>query len=217
MVKNYFEELNKNNNGPPPRVVIFFPDEATAADSISPLRDALWGEHKICVLLPKTGANPLRMMEQFKSNQTTVMLATPNSVRGLDFPQVTHVYSLYLPTEDPREYVHLAGRVGRVGQTGSVRGTGGQVLSIIQEEDSKKMDFLAKELGFDFTDVAAVDVDIPRLKITMSDDDDEVDDEDVLGDSDLDKIRRYLEDTVSLLSVEEQEGNDESTGNSSKS
>ena len=74
-----------------PRVVIFFPDEATAKAAISPLRDALWGEHKLCVLLPKTGVNPLQMMDQFKNNETTVVLATPNSVRGLDFPAVSHV------------------------------------------------------------------------------------------------------------------------------
>ncbi len=208
-----YDKLNKDNEGPPPRVVIFFPDEATAKDSIAPLRDALWGEHKVCVLLPKTGVNPLQMMEQFKNNETTVMLATPNSVRGLDFPQVTHVYTLYLPTEDPREYVHLAGRVGRVGQTGSVRGTGGQVLSILKSEDAGKMEVLARELGFEFIDVAPI-VEVPRL-MTVSNDDDEGDDDDeeeMLDPADLDKMRRFLEDTVSLVSVD---GEDESTGHSS--
>ncbi|OEU14014.1 hypothetical protein FRACYDRAFT_189141 [Fragilariopsis cylindrus CCMP1102] len=179
-----YEKLNKNNNGPPPRVVIFFPDEAVAKDSIAPLRDALWGEHKLCVLLPQTGVNPLQMLEAFKNNETSVMLATPNSVRGLDFPQVTHVYTLYLPTEDPREYIHLAGRVGRVGQTGSVFGTGGQVFSILKSEDGPKMDTLAKELGFEFNDIAA-----PT---------------ELLNPNDLDKIRRYLEDTVTLGSSDEE-------------
>lgn len=210
-----YEKLNKDTDGPPPRVVIFFPDEAIAKDSIGPLRDALWGEHKVCVLLPKTGVNPLQMMEQFKNNETTVMLATPNSVRGLDFPQVTHVYTLYLPTEDPREYVHLAGRVGRVGQTGSVRGTGGQVLSILKSEDAGKMEVLAKELGFEFTDVAPIGVEVPRL-MTLANDDDEVDEDDeeeILDPADLDKMRRFLEDTVSLVSVEGEE--EESTGDSS--
>mmetsp|Transcript_16049 Transcript_16049/g.37194 ORF Transcript_16049/g.37194 Transcript_16049/m.37194 type:complete len:794 (-) Transcript_16049:65-2446(-) len=209
------EKLNRNDDGPSPRVVVFFPDEAVAKDSIVPLRDALWGEHKLCVLLPKTGVNPLQMLEQFKNNETTVMLATPNSVRGLDFPQVTHVYTLYLPTEDPREYVHLAGRVGRVGQTGSVCGTGGQVLSILKSEDADKMELLASELGFEFTDVAPIDVEIPRLKTPAIDDDDEDDDEeeDVLDATELDKMRRFLEDTVSLVSMEGEE--DEASGDSS--
>jgi hypothetical protein len=108
-----------------PRVVVFFPDELSAKAAISPLRDALWGEHRLCVLLPTIGVSPLTMMEQFKLNQTSVMLATPNSVRGLDFPALTHVYTLYLPMNDPREYVHLAGRVG---QYGSSSGIGGYVV-----------------------------------------------------------------------------------------
>jgi superfamily II DNA/RNA helicase len=208
-----YEKQNKNNNGPPPRVVIFFPDEAVAKASIAPLRDALWGEHKLCVLLPKTGVNPLQMMEQFKNNETTVMLATPNSVRGLDFPQVTHVYTLYLPTEDPREYVHLAGRVGRVGQTGSVRGTGGQVFSILKSEDASKMESMATELGFEFTDVAPIGAEVLRFMIQNDDDEgDDDEEEEMLDAKDLDKMRRFLEDTVSLVSSEGEE--EESTGDS---
>ena len=199
-----YEKLNKDTDRPPPRVVVFFPDEAVAKDSIIPLRDALWGEHKLCVLLPKTGVNPLQMLEQFKNNETTVMLATPNSVRGLDFPHVTHVYTLYLPSEDPREYVHLAGRVGRVGQTGSVRGAGGQVLSILKSEDAGKMELLAKELGFEFTDVAPIDAEVPRLMTPTNDDGegDDDDEEEMLDPADLVKMRRFLEDTVSLVSAE---------------
>ncbi|KAL3918009.1 MAG: hypothetical protein SGILL_004446 [Bacillariaceae sp.] len=207
-----------------PRVVVFFPDEETARDAIAPLRDAVWGEHKLCVLLPKTGVNPLEMMNQFKNNETTVMLATPNSVRGLDFPAVSHVYTLYLPTEDPREYVHLAGRVGRVGQRGSVRGSGGRVVSVLKKEDGEKMNRLAGDLGFEFTDIesSTADSDISRIFADMAatgDDDDDDDDDDDTGFSasgasdfsnpeDLDKARRFLEDAVSLLSVDGDEASD---------
>jgi superfamily II DNA/RNA helicase len=210
-----FDKNEKNNDQERPRVVVFFPDESVARESIAPLRDALWGEHKLCVLLPKTGVNPLEMMNQFKNNQTTVMLATPNSVRGLDFPAVSHVYTLYLPTEDPREYVHLAGRTGRIGQRGSVRGTGGRVVSILKEEDADKMNSLANELGFEFTDIEAanVDSDIERIFSNLAsmgyDDEEEYDGGGVSSESvdfsspeDLDKARRYLEDAVSLLGTD---------------
>ena len=92
-----------STNAQRPRVVVFFPDESQAKAAIEPLRDALWGDHKLCVLLPKTGERPLNIMDQFKKNETSVMLATPNSVRGLDFPALSHVYTLYLPMDDPRE------------------------------------------------------------------------------------------------------------------
>ena len=173
-----------------PRVVIFFPSEAEAKAAIAPLRDAVWGEHKVCVLLPKTGINPLQMMDDFKNNQTSVMIATANSVRGLDFPALTSVYTLYLPMDDPREYVHLAGRVGRVGQMGSVQGAGGKVVSILKESEAMKMEDLAKELNFGFTDVdPVVDESFTRTE------DGEVD----LDNVDIEKMRRLLEDTMNLM------------------
>jgi len=177
-----------------PRVVVFFPDEPQARAAIEPLRDALWGEHKLCVLLPKTGVRPLDIMDQFKRNETSVMLATPNSVRGLDFPALSHVYTLYLPMDDPREYVHLAGRVGRVGQLGATLGDGGHVVSILKEEEANKMEVLAQTLGFKFTDlVLDKDIGIPRT------DDGSIDTEKL----DVERLRRYLEDTMTFLQADD--------------
>jgi superfamily II DNA/RNA helicase len=176
-----------------PRVVVFFPDETQARAAIEPLRDALWGEHKLCVLLPKTGVRPLNIMDQFKQNETSVMLATPNSVRGLDFPAVSHVYTLYLPMDDPREYVHLAGRVGRVGQQGCVLGDGGHVISILKEEEADKMKVLAHSLGFEFTDIDTSFDLVPRLE------DGSIDTES----TDFEKLRRMLEDTITLVELAE--------------
>jgi superfamily II DNA/RNA helicase len=181
-----------------PRVVVFFPDEKIAKTSIAPLRDALWGEHKLCVLLPKTGVNPLQMMEQFKRNETTVLLATPNSVRGLDFPDVSHVYTLYLPMDDPREYVHLAGRVGRVGQMGSVRGSGGRVISILKEEEADKMESLANDLGFEFSDI---EINQDELVLPRNEDG-EIDFDNV----EVERFRQLFEDTLNLVSMD---GDDE--------
>lgn len=197
-----------------PRVVVFFPDEKQAKDSIGKLRDALWGEHKVCVLLPKTGVNPLQMMQDFKDEKTSVMIATPNSVRGLDFPDLSHVYSLYLPIDDPREYVHLAGRVGRVGQMGSVKGDGGHVVSILSEDDADKMEDLAQELGFDFVDLEPLSEAYSRSTDEVLDDDADIIVEDV------EEARRILEDTITLLNLAEDvdiehdgiAGNDSSNG-----
>lgn len=163
-----------------PRVVVFFPDEEAAREAIFNLRDAMWGEHKIGVLLPD-GENPLTIMELFKKGDLSVLLATPNSIRGLDFPALTHVYTLFLPANDPREYLHLAGRVGRIGQQGSVQGKGGQVTTILDEEEASQYDKMSKFLGFDYVDVAP-------LKTEMN-----------VEESDVEDMRRYLEDTITLL------------------
>ena len=119
-------------------------------------------------------------MESFKRGDISVLLATPNSIRGLDFPALTHVYTLFLPANDPREYLHLAGRVGRIGQQGSVRGQGGRVTTILSKEDSSQYDELANFLGFEFEDVAPI-----QTEVTES--------------SDIEDMRRLLEDTVTLL------------------
>jgi len=163
-----------------PKVVVFFPDEDEARDAILSLRDAMWGEHKLGVLLPNTGTAPLSIMESFKKGEISVLLATPNSIRGLDFPELTHVYTLYLPDNDPREYLHLAGRVGRIGQQGSVRGQGGRVTTILDQDEAPKFDQMATFLGFNYEDVAPIKAEISEQ-------------------SDVEDMRRYLEDTITLL------------------
>ena len=167
-----------------PRVVIFLPDEDSARAAIEPLRDAMWGDHQLCVLLPDSGQAPLAVMEDFRDGKTSVMLATPNSIRGLDFPALTHVYTLYLPVDDPREYLHLAGRVGRIGQQGSVSGKGGKVTTVLDPVDAPKMDQMAEFLGFDFIDVEPVKVEMTEQ-------------------SNVEDMRRFLEDTITLLGTAE--------------
>ena len=175
-----------------PRVVVFFPTEEEARAAIEPIRDALWNKHQVCVLLPKTGFDPARIMEEFTDGKTNLMIATPNSVRGLDFPALTHVYAMYLPFDDPREYVHLAGRVGRVGQMGSAKGSGGRVIAVLKRDEASKMDELASNLGFEFTDIELDEEDA----MVMSEDDDE-------NEMDVEKMRRYLEDTLNLVTLTE--------------
>jgi superfamily II DNA/RNA helicase len=176
-LQDYSDSLATDQPKQRPRVVIFFPDEETARSAIEPLRDALWGDHMLCVLLPKTGVRPLGIMEEFKQNKTSVMLATANSVRGLDFPALTHVYTLYLPLDDPREYIHLAGRVGRTLQA---VGDGSHVVSIVAEEDAPKLDALAATLGFKVTDIETP----PELVVDDT--------------TDPDTLRRYLEDAITF-------------------
>mmetsp|Transcript_12560 Transcript_12560/g.18451 ORF Transcript_12560/g.18451 Transcript_12560/m.18451 type:complete len:721 (+) Transcript_12560:89-2251(+) len=187
-----------------PRVVVFFPTEEEAREAIGPIRDSMWNEHKVCVLLPKTGFDPMRIMEEFTDGKTNLMIATPNSVRGLDFPSLTHVYTMYLPFDDPREYIHLAGRVGRVGQKGSKSGVGGRVVAIVKEEEVGKMNQLAKTLGFNITDIELDEEEGFDINLDEDNEDDadnlDLDIEDVDENRmKLERMRRYLEDTLTLV------------------
>jgi superfamily II DNA/RNA helicase len=56
-------------------------------------------------------------LEQFKSNQVAVLLATDVASRGLDIPDVSHVINFDMPaTYD--DYVHRIGRTGRANKKG---------------------------------------------------------------------------------------------------
>jgi ATP-dependent RNA helicase DBP3 len=59
-----------------------------------------------------------KAVEQFKSGEMPLLIATDVAARGLDIPDVEAVinYSFPLTTED---YVHRIGRTGRAGKTGS--------------------------------------------------------------------------------------------------
>ena len=59
-----------------------------------------------------------RAIAGFKSGQVTVLVATDVAARGLDIPDVKHVYNYDLPNV-PDNYVHRIGRTARAGKDGA--------------------------------------------------------------------------------------------------
>ncbi|MGB3246395.1 MAG: DEAD/DEAH box helicase [Sulfitobacter sp.] len=59
-----------------------------------------------------------RAIEGFKSGSITVLVATDVAARGLDIPDVKHVYNYELPNV-PDNYVHRIGRTARAGKDGA--------------------------------------------------------------------------------------------------
>lgn len=142
---------------PPPRVVVFAPSAETAVELADRLQGALFGTLSgdasqglwgLSVLLPSAEArldyteeedgtlnvleSSLRVMEMFSCDRTSVLVTTAAATRGLDFPQVTDVYNLGI-VGSAADYVHRAGRVGRVGQ--SERGSVVSVLCAAEVSD----------------------------------------------------------------------------------
>jgi len=59
-----------------------------------------------------------RVMAKFKEGHVDLLVATDVAARGLDIPDVTHVFNYDIP-QDPESYVHRIGRTGRAGKSGT--------------------------------------------------------------------------------------------------
>ncbi|WP_162054369.1 DEAD/DEAH box helicase [Pontibacter pamirensis] len=59
----------------------------------------------------------VRALDNFKSSQTRVLVATDIAARGIDVDDLSHVINYELPNE-PETYVHRIGRTGRAGASG---------------------------------------------------------------------------------------------------
>jgi ATP-dependent RNA helicase RhlE len=58
-----------------------------------------------------------RALEEFKTGEIRVLVATDVAARGLDIEDLPHVVNFELPW-NPQDYIHRIGRTGRAGQTG---------------------------------------------------------------------------------------------------
>jgi superfamily II DNA/RNA helicase len=63
---------------------------------------------------------PARMaaLEQFRKGEVTLLIASDVAARGLDIPDVSHIYNFDVP-HHPDDYVHRIGRTGRAGRSGT--------------------------------------------------------------------------------------------------
>ncbi|MBC7454247.1 MAG: DEAD/DEAH box helicase, partial [Massilia sp.] len=58
-----------------------------------------------------------RTIGQLKSGSVDILVATDVAARGIDVPNITHVFNYDLP-KFPEDYVHRIGRTGRAGRNG---------------------------------------------------------------------------------------------------
>lgn len=58
-----------------------------------------------------------KALEDFRTGKINILVASDIGARGLDIKGVTHIFNLDLP-EEPKGYLHRAGRTGRAGDKG---------------------------------------------------------------------------------------------------
>lgn len=190
------DQKSHNRDAMPTRGIIFVKNSNIAKKIAEPLRNIFWGKHSISVLLPH-GSEPIKNLHAFRDNKTTLLIATSSSSRGLDLPAVTHVYSTFVPSEaDTDEYVHMAGRLGRIGADDP-----GIITTILVrgKQMEQFLHMLIHTLGIPENAIEEMSPPVPRsITDLMIDSNEEVDDEII------DDAKRALE-TILAISHEENE------------
>jgi superfamily II DNA/RNA helicase len=84
---------------------------------------------------------PARMasLEAFKSGAVDLIVCSDVAARGLDIPDVSHVFNFDLPTH-AEDYVHRIGRTGRAGKSGVA-------LSLVTSDDKRYLADIEKLIG----------------------------------------------------------------------
>ncbi len=78
-------------------------------------------------------------LEQFRKNEVTLLVASDVAARGLDIPDVSHVFNFDVP-HHPDDYVHRIGRTGRAGRSGTA-------ITIVAPGDQKAVAAIEKLIG----------------------------------------------------------------------
>ncbi|UTD29317.1 DEAD/DEAH box helicase [Bradyrhizobium sp. WD16] len=86
-------------------------------------------------------------LDQFRKGEMPLLVASDVAARGLDIPEVSHVFNFDVP-HHPDDYVHRIGRTGRAGRLGTA-------ISIVTSADAKSVTAIEKLIG---QDIPRVDV-----------------------------------------------------------
>jgi superfamily II DNA/RNA helicase len=78
-------------------------------------------------------------LDQFRRGEVNLLVASDVAARGLDIPDVSHVFNFDVP-HHPDDYVHRIGRTGRAGRSGTA-------LTIVAPSDSKSVGAIEKLIG----------------------------------------------------------------------
>ncbi|MGI2031914.1 DEAD/DEAH box helicase [Rhizobium panacihumi] len=76
------------------------------------------------------------MLANFKDNKLTLLVASDVAARGLDIPDVSHVFNFDVPIH-AEDYVHRIGRTGRAGRSG-------KAFTVVTKSDAKYLDAIEK-------------------------------------------------------------------------
>ena len=78
-------------------------------------------------------------LEMFRKNEVTLLIASDVAARGLDIPDVSHVFNFDVP-HHADDYVHRIGRTGRAGRSGVA-------ITVVAPAEAKSVTAIEKLIG----------------------------------------------------------------------
>ncbi|MEE2692083.1 MAG: DEAD/DEAH box helicase [Pseudomonadota bacterium] len=94
-------------------------------------------------------------LDKFRSGELKFLVASDVAARGLDIPDVSHVFNFDVPIH-AEDYVHRIGRTGRAGKSGAT-------FMLVTPADGKHYDSILKTIGSDSIEELSITVDVePR-------------------------------------------------------
>jgi superfamily II DNA/RNA helicase len=81
----------------------------------------------------------MTMLDNFRKGNLKLLVASDVAARGLDIPDVSHVFNFDVPIH-AEDYVHRIGRTGRAGRSG-------KAFTIVTKSDTKYLDAIEKLIG----------------------------------------------------------------------
>jgi superfamily II DNA/RNA helicase len=81
----------------------------------------------------------LKTLDAFRDNEITLLVASDVAARGLDIPNVSHIFNFDVPTH-AEDYVHRIGRTGRAGRSG-------EAITIATRAEGKYIDAIERLIG----------------------------------------------------------------------
>lgn len=83
--------------------------------------------------------NRMTVLENFRRDKLQLLVASDVAARGLDIPDVSHVFNFDVPIH-AEDYVHRIGRTGRAGRSGTA-------FTIITQNDARAVEAIEKLIG----------------------------------------------------------------------
>ena len=78
-------------------------------------------------------------LDSFRDGKPSILVASDVAARGLDIPDVSHVFNFDVPY-NPEDYVHRIGRTGRAGKAG-------RAITIATPDDGRSLDAIQALIG----------------------------------------------------------------------